>query len=430
MKTKILVVDLESAYEPITEMGYEFRVRKYVYPYLQEKDDLSVIALFGEDATKSNFEHACSIRTVDFITGLGHGKVNVFTGHEHEELWRVGKYNSQETSGKIIHLLSCLTAQKLGRDLVEKGALAYFGYNKNFVFSSSDPEPSDITEDPIADTFFECDSKIDQLIADGYRVSEVYREVMNLYERRIEELAGSYPEVAKWLRHDMQALRKYGSNYIYLRGKEPAIPELELNKPVSGKLSASDSSKIYFLKGVERGSKLVVDLDPFNANFDLYIRYGIEPTSDNNDGTAKEKITIDPTKKGDYYIMVYSNEESGHYTLMASMQEEDGEAIQIDVPVSGELPKEKDVKNYMLKVEEAGKELIVNLEGPSGKDFDLYLRYGLKPDWTEWDDKGYTNTPNETVRAYPTKIGNYYIMVHSFRGSGDYRLKALLKSSS
>ncbi|MBE9594973.1 MAG: PPC domain-containing protein, partial [Proteobacteria bacterium] len=76
------------------------------------------------------------------------------------------------------------------------------------------------------------------------------------------------------------------------------------------------------------------------------------------------------------------------------------------------------------KVEEVGKELIVNLEGPSGKDFDLYLRYELKPNWTEWDDKGYTSTPNETVRAYPTKIGNYYLMVHAHSGSGDYTLKA------
>ncbi|MBE9595083.1 MAG: PPC domain-containing protein, partial [Proteobacteria bacterium] len=76
------------------------------------------------------------------------------------------------------------------------------------------------------------------------------------------------------------------------------------------------------------------------------------------------------------------------------------------------------------KVEEVGKELIVNLEGPSGKDFDLYLRYGLKPNWTEWDDKGYTSTPDETVRAYPTKTGNYYLMVHAHSGSGDYTLKA------
>lgn len=431
MKTKILVVDLESAYETVTEMGYEFRVRKYVYPHLQGKDDLSVIALFGEDATKSNFKHACSIRTVDFITGLGHGNVNVFTGHEHEELWRVGNYNSQEANGKIIHLLSCLTAQQLGRDLVEKGALAYFGYEKEFVVLSSYPGPSDITEDPIADTFFECDSKIDQLIADGYRASEVYRAVMELYERQIGELAESYPEVAKWLRHDMQALRRYGNPNVSLPGKEPAIPELELNKPVSGKLPATGSSKMYLLKGVERGSKLVVDLDgPADVNFNLYMRYELEPTLDNCDysgcagsaGSAKEKITIDPTKAGDYYIMVYSYEGSGLYTLLAGM-EEDGEEIQIGVPVSGVLS-EHDAKYYMVKEEEAGKELIVNLEGPSGADFDLYIRYGLKPEWTEWDDRGYTSTSKETVRAYPTKTGNYYIMVHAFRRSGDYTLKA------
>lgn len=426
MKTKILVVDMESAYETVTEMGYEFRVRKYVYPHLQGKDDLSVIALFGEDATKSNFAPACSIRTVDFITGLGHGNNNVFTGHEHEELWRVGNYNSREASGKIIHLLSCLTAQVLGKDLVKKGALAYFGYDKEFVVLSSYPGPSDITEDPIADTFFECDSKIDQLIADGYRASEVYKEVMDLYESKIEELAESYPEVAKWLRHDMLALRRYGDPKVRL----PIGPdELKLGEPVSNKLPITGSSKMYLLEGVEKGGKLVVDLDgPFDVDFNLYIRHELEPTLDKWDyrgcaGSAKEKITIDPSKAGDYYIMVYSYEGSGLYTLLAGM-EEDGEEIQIGVPVSGKLSEQNDVKYYMLKEEEAGKELIVNLEGPSGADFDLYIRYGLRPEWTKWDDKGYTSTSKETVRAYPTKTGNYYIMVHAFRRSGDYTLKA------
>lgn len=425
MKTKILVVDLESAYEPITEMGYEFRVRKYVYPYLHGKDNFSVIALFGEDATKANFAPACAIPTVDFITGLGHGNVAVFTGHEHEELWRVGNYISQEVRGKIIHLLSCLTAQKLGYDLVDKGALAYFGYKEKFAFLSQDPGPTDITEDPIADRFFKCDSEIDRLIADGHQASEVYKGVMELYERQFEEFAESYPDDAKWLRHDMQALVLYGNKIVSL----PKVKEeLELGKPVSAKLPATGSSNKYSLKGVERGGKLVVDLEgPDDVNFNLYIKYSIEPTLDNWDyrgcaGTSKEKITIDPSRAGDYYIMVYSYEGSGLYTLLAGMEEE-AEEIQIGVPVSATLS-EGEAKYYMVKEEEVGKELIVNLEGPSGKDFDLYLRYLLKPNWTEWDDKGYTSTPNETVRAYPTKTGNYYIMVHAHSGSGDYTLKA------
>lgn len=425
MKTRILVVDLESAFEPVTEIGYEFRVRKYVYPYLRGKDDLSVIALFGEDATKSNFAPACGIRTVDFITGLGHGNNDVFTGHEHEELWRVGNYDSKETIGKIIHLLSCLTARRLGYDLVDNGALAYFGYDKKFVLIGRDPPPSDITEDPLLDPFFKCDSEIDRLIADGYRASVVYKGAMELYESQIEELAKIDSYAASWLRHDMQALQRYGGDF----GIPPKEREvLELGEPVSGKLPATGSSKRYLLKGVESGGKLVVDLDgPSDVNFNLYIRYELEPTLEKSDysgcaGRAKEKITIDPSKAGDYYIMVYSYEGSGLYTLLAG-RPADVEEIQIGVPVSDGLA-EHDVKYYMVKEEEAGKELIVNLEGPSGADFDLYLRYGLRPEWTKWDDKGYTSTSEETVRAYPTKTGNYYIMVHAYQGSGDYTLKA------
>jgi hypothetical protein len=425
MKAKTLVVDLESAYEPVTEIGYEFRVRKYVYPNLRAKEDMSVIALFGEDATKLNFTPACSIRTVDFITGLGHGNNDVFTGQEGEVLWRVGNYDSQETTGKIIHLLSCLTARRLGYDLVDNGALAYFGYNEEFAFVTSASPPPDITEDPFADPFFKCDSEIDRLIAECHQANEVYGMAMDLYQSEFNKLVEVDVEAAKWLRHDMQALRRYGNPNVSLCGKR----EIYLNTPVSGKLFETGDSRVYILKGVEKGGKLLFDLDgPSDVNFDLYVRYSLEPTLDNWDyrgcaGLAKEKITVDPTKAGDYYIMVYSYEGSGIYTLTALPPGDDAEAIQIDVPVCAELS-EGEAKYYMLKAEEAGKELIVNLEGPSGADFDIYLKYGLKPDWQEWDDRGYTSTANETMRAYPTKKGNYYIMVHAYRGSGEYTLKA------
>lgn len=66
---------------------------------------MSVIALFDEDATKTNFAPAYGIRVVEFITGLGHGNEAVFLAHE----------------------------------------LAYLGYKEEFVVLSRDPGPTDIT---------------------------------------------------------------------------------------------------------------------------------------------------------------------------------------------------------------------------------------------------------------------------------------------
>lgn len=105
------------------------------------------------------------------------------------------------------------------------------------------------------------------------------------------------------------------------------------------------------------------------------------------------------------------------------------EVISLDTTISSMLPDKDSIKEYVIKGIESGKKLIINLEGPEGQDFDLYVKFGSLAKVDDWDSRGYTSDPNEEVTIDPTEQGDYYITVHSFAGKGNFNLKANTMSS-
>lgn len=84
----------------------------------------------------------------DIIIGVGHGDEISFTGHNETVILEVGKYDPREVRGKVIKLLSCLTAVTLGPDLISNGAESFLGYKDDFVWVMD----TDLTLTPWADT--------------------------------------------------------------------------------------------------------------------------------------------------------------------------------------------------------------------------------------------------------------------------------------
>jgi hypothetical protein len=74
---------------------------------------------------------------VVYLTGVGHGFPNSYTGDNLDPIFSVGQFGSKEVSGKIVHFLSCETAATLGPAFVAKGCRAYFGYSDNFTYPPS-----------------------------------------------------------------------------------------------------------------------------------------------------------------------------------------------------------------------------------------------------------------------------------------------------
>lgn len=203
------ILEVEADFEPATRYGFEFRVNKYVYPYFQSKG-LNVTQLLANKARTKDFKSACNQADIDFITGFGHGDADTFTGQDYEVLWEANSFNSREVAGRIVHLLSCDTAKRLGMDIVSKGGRTYFGYYKMFVFSNSDPPPKDPKNDTIADPFFKCDSQIDRLLADGLFAQDVYILTLQSFDAEYGKMLAIDSEAAGWLLWDKYSLCLYG----------------------------------------------------------------------------------------------------------------------------------------------------------------------------------------------------------------------------
>ena len=116
------VLAVDSNYEPVTRAGFQYRERN-VYTYIRAKG-FQVTQFQGPLARRYYVSTEAKKPEVDYITGIGHGTYNLYTGDRGDVVFQVGNYHPDEAKGKIVHLLSCQTARELGPDFVASGALA------------------------------------------------------------------------------------------------------------------------------------------------------------------------------------------------------------------------------------------------------------------------------------------------------------------
>ena len=87
--------------------------------------------------------------------------------------------------------------------------------------------------------------------------------------------------------------------------------------------------------------------------------------------------------------------------------------------VEGNLKESGDQKIYKIAVSNT---LNINLDGPEGTDFDLYLKKGAPPTTRDYDKRAYTIKHEEIIAYLIEEPGDYYVMVRSYRGAGDFKL--------
>ena len=169
---------VDSNYEEVTAACCAYR-ESNVYPYLGGKGFV-LIRCQGGLARRIYVALEAVKDNVRYITGVGHGSPDTFTGNYGEVIFSCGKYSDKEANGKIVHLISCETAQLLGPEFVANGCRAYFGYDENFAFQMD-----------TIDVFMECDSEIDRGFANGLNAGEVYTSAINLFNKYISQLRAS-----------------------------------------------------------------------------------------------------------------------------------------------------------------------------------------------------------------------------------------------
>ena len=109
-----------------------------VYPYLTGKG-FTQSSFFGPLAQPGYVGPAAEDPAVSLLVGVGHGTYTSFQGFQ-QAVFSVGSYSADQVKGKIVHFLSCETAQQLGPAFVRDGCLAYIGYDENFTRELEDAE--------------------------------------------------------------------------------------------------------------------------------------------------------------------------------------------------------------------------------------------------------------------------------------------------
>ena len=173
MSATILAIDAN--FDPVTEAPFNYREQN-VYPVF-EANGYEIVRRQGESARRTEVAPQAALPNVVYLTGVGHGFPNSYTGDNLDPIFSVGQFNPEEATGKIVHFLSCETAATLGPDFVAKGCLAYFGYADNFTYPPS-----------LADIFFDCDSEIDRGFAAGLTADQVFQNVKDKFQQHIDQL--------------------------------------------------------------------------------------------------------------------------------------------------------------------------------------------------------------------------------------------------
>lgn len=97
--------------------------------------------------------------------------------------------------------------------------------------------------------------------------------------------------------------------------------------------------------------------------------------------------------------------------------------VKLQAQLQGHLDAKGDAKGYKVVI---SNKLNFKLTGPHGKDFDLYIKKDSMPTTDDYDMRGYTNDANENILFQPAEPGTYYIMVKSYKGSGNFDVQVSL----
>jgi hypothetical protein len=202
--------------------------------------------------------------------------------------------------------------------------------------------------------------------------------------------------------------------------------EISIGESITDSLSKKEEKG--YMVTVDANRKLTINLrGPADQDFDLYVKYNDQVSRSNWDFKkitllADETIVIGPTNAGTYYILVYAYKGSGQFNLSTEVPLENVE-ITYGQQIRGSLPASKEALYYYIKSEE-GQKIVLDLNGPLDTDFDLYVRYNERPTNFKYDYRSYSGSSKENIVIDAAKKGRYYILVHSFKGSGDFTLSA------
>jgi hypothetical protein len=142
----------------------------------------AITELKGSDANPTAIDNAIDSGDPILVWGIGHGNVDVYTVECKTIYMRVCDARTAKMAGRVIHLNSCLTAQQLGPDLINKGALTYYGSNEEFWLYIGSPPCSDRA----ARAVFLAELQVEASLMDGRTTGQAQEDRLKRYDEEID----------------------------------------------------------------------------------------------------------------------------------------------------------------------------------------------------------------------------------------------------
>jgi hypothetical protein len=140
----------------------------------------------------------------------GHGGPAMVCGQNDEILIGAG-HNESVLKDSVTYSLSCSSASILGQKAVEAGAMAYIGYENDFIFFISPKNIARPLEDKTAELFLAPANHIIVSLAKGHATGEACFAARSYFFRNIQKLVSSESaigdrEYIRFLIWDMKSL--------------------------------------------------------------------------------------------------------------------------------------------------------------------------------------------------------------------------------
>lgn len=227
---RLLLLDANVAADQATEIIYKQR-RSLLYPEAaKSKFGPKKQELIGPDDTRHKVSASLKDFGTGYVTASGHGRPSYLTGWylsgndgPLQEILTEGKLDEAEIRGKIFHIFGCHTGYKgnigLGRNLVSKGAAAFFGYSDAVIIPIKEAD---------AKIFCECDIEIDLALITGGTCEEAYRKAYTKYKERINTYrADGYVNQAGYLEGNRDLLVAPATDAAYGKPDAFLVPEVD-----------------------------------------------------------------------------------------------------------------------------------------------------------------------------------------------------------
>lgn len=157
-------------------------------PVLEEarKKGVRVVDLHKKKASPNRVRGILEKRSPRLVFFNGHGSDEVVAGHDNEVI--LGEGDKEAVEGKILFARACKSAKKLGPASIANGAVAYIGYEEDFVFSLNENKVSRPLEDRTAGLFLEPSNHVVIALLKGHSAGEANERSRRLYGTNIAHL--------------------------------------------------------------------------------------------------------------------------------------------------------------------------------------------------------------------------------------------------